>query len=318
MVNKRAQLLLVGSVLIALAVVTSVVLLNSVYAPGDLQTDEVETDTEDITGVHDDIETALTELFERTDSRDGAAMPFLAQSQIGAFEQNVSDRLVPAYSQALADRTAGSVSVEYTGGETGWAIYQQNGTAFTNRSGDGSWVAVAEQGGTETTLTRVRLRIDRVVGSDDMAFVVNGSSGAWRLNVSASDVVVDPVASSERALCGPDATVAGAKTARVEIVGDRGYVVLQSPGKPPQRCEGFPVAPDVGSDRSVEFENGGAVRGNYTITGTGGQQLPGAPGSNPSPYPKSAEPVLVDPQFEISYVSSGVTYESMFALYDDP
>jgi len=317
MVSERAQLLLVGSVLIASTVVATVILLNSIYAPADLQTDDVEDDAEHVDRLHDELHAALEQLFLEMDSRSGTQTPFVTETLNPAasinetFQENVSGTLGPAYARAFDDRRASTVRVSFVPEESvrGWAIYQRDGTTFeSSPAGPGANWTVADS---DPSLVKTRLEVREFVDSEGVSLTVNNSTASWHLNVTEGDVVVNTPRGGVRALCRVGRPLSSYDRVVVDSTGDRGSVGLYEGGHLVHRCGDFDVAPDVGSTRALRFVDGDNVRGNYTVTGTGG-----GPRRAFAPAYENPNNTIVDPAFRVTYVSAGVTYESEFTLYN--
>jgi hypothetical protein len=317
MVRERAQLLLVGSVLIAITIVATVVLLNSVYTPANLQTDDVQGDSEDVEQVHEEVRRALEGLFLEMDKKNGVRTPFFTDSlnpggnSSTTFQNNVSGELARAYARSLSDRRAGTLDVEYLAGasQTGWAAYQTDGTTYldTSTPGKTNWTVATG----DPDIVRMRLSVYDPENRPFTLKVNDSGSTAWRLNVSEDSVTVNPAAGAERDICDVSGDFDTYET-RIEVTGDRGHVEVYRNGILADRCSDFQLAPGVGSPWSVHFIRGGSVNGNYTITGVGG-----SPGDAPKiKTTNTMSKTVVNPAFKLTYVSSGVTYESTFKLYE--
>jgi len=317
MVRERAQLLLVGSVLIAIAIVATVVLLNSIYTPANLQTDDIEQNTEQIDRMHDELRVALGGLFLEVDAKDGMRTPFITNSLNPAveindtFQENVSVTLGPAYADVRNDRRSGTLDVEYLPeqSEKGWAVYQNDNTTYHSGASpaESNWT-VADG---DPDIVRMRMTMYDP-GSTPFSLKVNESGGptaAWYLNVSDTRVTVNRSTGSERAICGVSGNLDSYEI-RTEITKNRGHVELHTESGLAHRCGDFRVAPDVTS-QAVHFIRGDTVSGNYTITGTDG-----TPSFSEAPELEGSTDTIVNPAFAVTYVSSGVTYESTFQLYN--
>jgi hypothetical protein len=311
--DDRAQLLLVGSVLVALAIVASVVLLNSIYAPQNLRTGSVETDSEDLYGTQQALLDDLREYFHRVEAnttRKPAAIPYApsTDSPLANDTHNVST----LYGSLLSATSSGSISVSVTGRTVGDVVAQQSTGEFTNYS-----TVPANETGNWTLFTGVQ-RVPRFhatitsLGSETASVETTGTGGTWRLDVS-EDAVATSGPNGSTVLCDPGPAIT---SARVDVLAGSGSVVVEAGGDTHQ-CGSFRFASGV-TNHDITVERGDAIRGTYYVTADGSANTTntGAPSSS-GQQPWSVSDVVVNVDFEMTYVSGGVTYESRFPLYGE-
>jgi hypothetical protein len=130
----RAQLLLIGSITIAVVVLTSVVLLNSVHSSPSITTESDSRTLESVESVNTEVEQNVQELFDATGSG-GKILPHTNASEF----DDILEEYQESYTDVATVDGAIDISVERTDGTTGAVAY--------NRS-----IENVEADGNETTL----------------------------------------------------------------------------------------------------------------------------------------------------------------------
>jgi hypothetical protein len=307
MVNReRAQLLLVTAVLVALAIVGSVTLLNSIYSAGAVQSSAVAGDAVAIEQTHDELQVSLADLFVRVG--DGPVLN--GTGRVDDFRENVSERLLPLYYRSIAKDSGAAVSVTFNRSRstTGTGIVQRNDTTFVRPTDSAAdWTLARNLDG----IVRLRMEIDPDPGRQLSLSAANATTGdRWWLNVSDDAVRVDPADGTTRTVC----TLSGvddAATTHVDVVRTAGTVTVRTDRDVP--CGRFELAPGVDSPFALGFVDGAAATGNYTVTHTGGPARSGWSGAAGQPDEVTG---IVDPAFDVTYVSSDTSYSAQFTLYN--
>lgn len=130
----RAQLLLIGSITIAVVVLTSVVLLNSVHSSPSITTESDSRTLESVESVNTEVEQNVQELFDAT----GSGGKILPHTNASGFD-DILEEYQESYTDVATVDGAIDISVERTDGTTGAVAY--------NRS-----IENVEADGNETTL----------------------------------------------------------------------------------------------------------------------------------------------------------------------
>lgn len=310
--ESRGQLLLVAAVLIALVIVASAVLLNGLVTPESATTSSLSTDAKNIEDSTAAIQRDLDALFEHASSVDDAEtpLPYARDADLGAM---VNDNYQPHVLEDVVNRSGAILDVEYTGtGDStlGHAIYNQTADGEFGNGTHNHWTVAT---GVDP-LTRARVSVDQAdVGSASSAFqlVVDGSgSGDWRFAVT-----TDAVYAGGTEFCESDLTPGVDERVTLEVT------------KPPVRNATIEVrGPDgnVKCARSVAFGDGQgqpwdlSIENGHEAVGTYVFAFDGAPSSDATgaPWPHHEPSVVINPAFEITYATEGLTYESTFELYN--
>ena len=117
----RAQLLLIGSITIAVVVLTSVVLLNSVHSSPSITTESDSRTLESVESVNTEVEQNAQELFDATGSG-GKILPHTNESEF----DDILEEYQESYTDVATVDGAIDISVERTDGTTGAVAYNRS------------------------------------------------------------------------------------------------------------------------------------------------------------------------------------------------
>lgn len=320
MVNDdRGQLLLVAGVLLALVIVASAVLLNGIVAPGTSGTRGIANELDGLDGEAEPIRSDLEGLFEETTSRDAhsAALPYATD---GGLTDNVG-----SYSTVLFDGSAndhGSVfRVTYNDSASidGTVVFQHPDVSynFTDTARNPNW-KIAE--GAES-VPRAWFNVSEVDSGESGRINVTNLAGTQGVQLVISDTAVEfssnPTGAPTRTLCslstglGPDERI----LVEMRKPQDRTTTVYRVGPSGRDRCGSFELGEYVEPPYDVGIVDGDELNGTYAV-GLHPAGASGYAGPGPSPWPQEETGVVVNPAFDVSYVSDGITYESQFALYN--
>lgn len=113
MTRDRGQLLLIGAIVIAVVIVASVVLLNTVHSSPEITADTDARSLSDVENTNSELQNELEELFLGTDVTFGERSVY---ARTDTLEEN-TESFVEQYNDRLASDTAFVASVEYDDGE---------------------------------------------------------------------------------------------------------------------------------------------------------------------------------------------------------
>jgi len=280
--GQRGQLLLVGAILIATVVLSSVVLLNSVHDSPTVQTQQ---DTRSVEGVEwtvGELESDLDRLFVANTSNTTTAGPYANASNL--------TQLVATYERtrlnlSTTDRaTALNVTVNATDSATGAVAI-----AETPAEIDDTGYNLTDA----TDLPRLSVNASGFDGNGLNVTVANATaSQTITLNESGASGAVD---------C-PDG--AGSSFVGLDFVDGVGTVQTND-----TTCTRESFGTELTGSLNVTVQSTtGTVNATFAITGTGSAVSASAP--------TTASNVVVNPTIELRYVTPEVTYERTFRLYD--
>lgn len=279
--RERAQLLLIGSVVIAVAILGTVVLLNTIHVPADVSAQNDAQSVKNAEQVTGALEHDLRELTRAHTSikKNGTALPYVDDSD-NSFTTAVEN--YSAQYTNLSSRTSPSVvSIEYVATNTVGAV------AYQNETGD-----VAD------------------------GIVLNASDSVPRLYMNAT--ISNPTESANISFRNVDINVtsSGIFTGGSRVgecnpgVGTQVEVNLYS-GNGTVRTDGSTCGelnlPVSGSESVQITSTGFSAEGTYAISVVNAGAGPGAE--------KSAQGVEVNPTFDVVYQDSNGAYETRFSVF---
>jgi hypothetical protein len=304
----RAQLLLIASVLIALTIVASVVLLNAVYTPQTLRTGTVNTEATELRDTQHELRNELREYLNRVGIQEASAnkpdpLPYAPDGvSVAADMRNIS----ALYGNLVSARSGATLRIVKTGETVGDVVFQNKSTrTLTDGSGNSSWQVFSGV----SSMPRVRLNLSDISGNNT-SVVINGTttSEQWTLNISE-----DAVAVNGRDQCGI-ATGDTVEAVRVDLVDGQGTPVVELDGQSGQEyCTNLTMAAGVTAPYNVSIDGGDSATGRYVMTADG-SALTTTPTSD-GPYSRTDKTINLD--FRLVYVTTDITYASQFSLYSE-
>lgn len=304
--DDRGQLLLITALVVAVTILGSVTLLNSIHESPATATEQDSRSLEEAERAASQSQTNLERLFRYTTSADEAdkPLPYADKSDL--------EDAVDEYNEQLLNvstlRSAGIVDITYNdSAPLGGIATGQIGEA-TNPPGSFDWLI--QQAG---DVPRIDLNITTPPSSSYFLVEFNESSSAVReFNITrdSGDIVVtfdDPSSPSSMWECdvGDPSSI---DQIQIDVRADT--AVIQTEDSYCERSVNLPAGQvDI---RFVDPDD--TVEGAFAVTGTdpnGSDFLPSSPGDDVW-YKDS---VVVDPAFDIVYASPEVSYEAWYRLY---
>lgn len=318
--DDRGQLLLVAGVLLALVIVASAVILNGIVDPGTSGTRGIASELDSLEGDSQPLRNDLEGLFEETTSRSPSAeeeaLPYADRNDLNANIEAYRDVL---FNVAASER--GSVlQVGYNDGESleGTIVFQQPSSSynFTNNSQSGNWKLAS---GTES-IPRARFNVSELpdTGTDAEINVTNGGgTRGIRLVFTETQVDLDFVQSgpSSRTLCsglGADDSV----VVEMRKPQNRTSAIYTVSSGIRHQCGTVELGNYVEPPFDVGIETGEQINGTYAVGLRGADETGVGSGSSSWPEEHDTPDTIVNPAFDVTYVSDGITYESTFTLYN--
>jgi hypothetical protein len=297
-------MILIMAILFAVTVLTTVVLLNTLHAPADVNTQIQSSGLEDIDRTEAQVADDMERLFlvHTSMARTGEALPYAdatggPDDQFGDVVSNYSD-----LNTALAASESGAaISVTYVEARSqeGMLVRQNGSQSFTPdgaESSDGNW----------TVLDNAE-RLPR--------FAMNVTDGP-----TASDRPFEVVVDGDTKLTFDEDGVEGARVdcdlaypLQIDATNGVGTV-----SKNTEVCGTFDLdLPESGSF-ALTFENGSRIRGNYTVSGADTDtNIASEFIADPTAGRPLYNDVVVNPVFRVQYTDPTLTHESTFALYNE-
>lgn len=282
--GERGQLLLVGAILIATVVLSSVVLLNSVHDSPTVQTQQDTRSVEGIDRTIGELTSDLDRLFVANTSNTTAAGPYANASDL--------TQLVAAYERtrlnlSTTDRAMVlSVTVNTTGDAVGTTAIAETPTVI-NATGYNLTNA--------TDLPRLSVNASEFDG-DELNVTV--------ANATASQMITLNESGASGAVSCPDGTGSSFSFVRVDFIDGVGTVQTNE-----TTCTRESFGTELTGPLNVTIEStAGTVNATFAVTGTGSAVSASAP--------TTASDVVVNPLVELRYVTPEVTYERTVRLYD--
>ena len=275
--GERGQLLLVGAILIATVVLSSVVLLNSVHDSPTVQTQQDTRSVEGIDRTVGELTSDLDRLFVATTANTTTPGPYANASDL--------TRLVATYERtrlnlSTTDRaTALSVTVNATDSATGSVVLNKTPTSIN---------------GTEpllndaTNVPRLSLNASEFTGNELNVTVANQT------------ITLSAGGATGAVTCGTSSSFVG-----LEFVDGVGTVETND-----TTCARESFATGLTGPANVTLESTGPVTVTFAIAGANGSV------TADSTVARNASSVVVNPTIDLRYVTPEVTYQRTFRLYD--
>ncbi|MDG5776301.1 hypothetical protein VB773_08670 [Haloarculaceae archaeon H-GB2-1] len=318
--DDRGQLLLTGSVLVALVIVSSVVLLNGMQFTENVGDENGVSEAEQADHARDLVRTDMDRLFNRTGTRRYAASKSDLEDDIDTYNEY--------HRQMTTRRQLADVEVELVASESkrGTVLYQheRSGEDFQPAAATiNDWTLATN---VEEVPVIVLEDVDVSSLSPTSPFVLALSQDPthyWQLELYENRIVVQNQSGgsqSSQKLCDwgsrpvPNEFDVVIKGGHTQVVADDVDVSCDTPDD-----DLYDMRDEFTSNPDLEFENSGSVEGNYTITVDG--TVPSGRFS-PSPLPDARrstppDPQIINPAIRVTYNGTEIRTVSVFKLYDE-
>lgn len=297
----RAQLILVGAVVIAIALIGMATVFNSIVLTASLAPQGAKTSTSDASMYRQAAQQDLQQLFDRV-ANDSAypTEPALASN-------------ATRYSHRLAEVAANdgpryvNVSLNGTTSATRSRIVQHNSKQIRNRAGDKNWT-INPSTPTNVTELQIKLQLSQTSATTSQPFYVeveNSTTGDW-WNLTVYSNPPDQTTFTTRNNAGPLTTC---------NLGDTGVAVinLTSVSGPSTTCPGIDFATGVDPPYAISITRGNKVEGSYQITTDTTLSS-----SNYYSSPTQGDPYLVDvvktARFDFVYRDNRLAYRTQLRV----
>jgi hypothetical protein len=292
--GSRGQTILIMAILFAVIVLTTVILLNTLHAPADVQTQSQASGLEDIERTQAQVIADMERLFlvHTSVNATGEALPYAKatggpDSPFGEVVENTSE--LNAALTASESGAVVSVSYNATHSQDGGFVRQSENDTFESTGGAEDWTVLAGA----DRLPRFRMNVvDGPSSSDPFQVEVDSNT---EIGFSQSGV---EVAGVDRAGvdCELDYPIQVDATAGVVTVSNATEV-----------CGTFDLdLPDTTFD--LEFEHGSRAEGTYAISGVG---------ATAGAAPQTNNSVVVNPAFDVEYTDPAITHNATVTLYNE-
>lgn len=316
--DDRGQLILVGALLVAVTILGSITLLNTIHESPEVKTQQDARSLQDTEQKMAEVRSNLERLFLYNVSvtETGEPLPYANGSFGGVVEEYETQSM-----NLSSTTSAGVLDVTYLNGSsmTG-GIAKQNATADGYRPFPNQTVIQ-----NATTLPRMHV----VVNETNAGFTLNVTSGSdVSLRFTASGGLrKKPAGGTLTPICSPPSDFDSDADGRIklDLINGSGSVVYVT-GTGPTRtkveyCGDITFGPSLSPPLDVEFDNPGpdTANGTFVITGTDGFSLSSGLSTDENRNYRATlagDPIIVNPKFEVTYQTPDIEYDSTFALYN--
>lgn len=329
MAMNRGQLLLITALAVALAIVASVSLLNSIYTPTGVDSSKIKSDTQTLERTHEEFKTGLREYVLREDSsfqEFGQPLPYVNTTlTTNATIQEDTQRIKRLYNRQLNDVSGSTIDVRYDSEAStyGDIVVQNRSTHVTNQNGPGGDTGDWNMFKNVTTVPRFSMNVTDV-STDETRFVVDQyNAHNWSLAINETGLYVKGDAVTNRSLCNLDGTDITGST--IDLYSGSGSPTVRLDGGGTQTCGTLRLGQNVSAPFNISVEQGENIDAAYFISagGTDDEQALFAnasfildPTTQPQAKAKRADnQVLINPAIEFRYVTADMTYNGTFKLY---
>jgi len=297
----RAQLLLIGSVVVAVAILGTIVLLNIIHVPPDVgaQTDSQSvTDVERVDGA---IESDLRELTMMHTSVNGSASEPLPYVDPVGFNDTV-DGYGLNYTQLARRSSSALVSVNYTYDDSSKGVVaRQNESGLFPSSPPPTPIITGSD-----TIPVLQLNITTFPSGTETLRVQRSTGPPSEITISDSEIEFGD-ATGDRVVF--DVQPSNDDYVEVTLIGGVGQVRSN-------RAVNSSVELLVSDATGVGFQPpGGGAEGTFTISGTDTDNCPAAAGSPDIVCYGQSETIDVNPTFHVVYQDANVAYETTFSAF---
>jgi len=307
----RGQLVLIAALFVAVTILGSVVLLNSVYESPDVRTEQDIQSLSDAEWQAHSIQADLERVFLVNTSVDeaGDPLPYASNASFEAVVDTYSDNYV---NLSTTERPA-VTDIELVEARTG-GVARQNETltGYQEFNGTDDPVVIVDDA---DAISRLELFVVEagITSSVNFTVRIEGNAGGDSTIAVADDVVVvDPDVGPQQQCSWENDPLA------VDLTNGTGAVSTNE-----TYCGVEGAWQSLSPPLSVVFENGTDARGAFTVTGVdpdaSGTDLTGSPGSDNRWYSESTATgadYIVDPVYRIEYRSPNVAYNATYAPYN--
>lgn len=310
--DRRGQLVLITALFVAVTIVGSVVLLNSIHESPDAGTEQDAGSLTDAEWQTRSVQDDLVRIFRVNTSvaEAGDPLPYANNDTFGGAVDTYADH----YANLSTTDTPAVVDVELIGGRTGGvARGNETATGYEQFNGTDDPVVIVDNADAVPRLELVVVEAGRTA-SRNFTVRIEETTGTNDATVTVTDdtVVVDPDG-------GPQQTCSWTHTPlTVDLVNGTGAVTTNE-----TYCGIGGAWQSLSPGLTVVFENGTDARGGFTVTGVdpdaSGTDLSGSPGTDNRWYSEttaSGDDYLVDPVFRVEYRNPNVAYNATYRPYN--
>lgn len=303
--GSRGQLMLVGAILMALVVISTVVLLNGVQLSENTGSEDTLRATDQTQETTEALQTNVRTVFRHFDDNGG---PYISTTDVNDFREDVV-LFNQTYTNLTTFHTSSFVNVDIDSADsfTGMAL-RSDGGAFESASGGATWTVASDA----PEMPYLSMNVTDQSANSGTDFVVrfqnsNDSTEYTELRFTEDEVRLDGSdVGSSVSLCSADTD---GHWTHLRIVD--GGARLETEGS--LECDAFSVEFDHNVD--VLIQQGSEATGSFLLTvGDGATITPGnyGPAGSGTPYTvgQTGPPVLINPALDIDYNSPDITYET--------
>ena len=301
--DDRGQLILIGALLVAATILGSIVLLNTIHESPEVSTQQDSQSLVETERTVDQVKAGLERAFLVNTSMDeqGEALPYVNGS--GGFE-TLAAEYVSGYLNLSTTDTAGVVDVTLVGNQTG-GIARQNRTIAGFEEYPSGELTLIEGA---KAVPRFHLVVNETQLSPFTVWINETTvSPLDNVSLSVNDSTVENGGSFDPWTC----DVSGdTRPIEIDFVDGVGEVRTGE-----TYCGDLEFGKSLVPEVNVTFENGNKVNGTYTITAVDPVSIESF--SEPYRWNRvSGTTYIVNPIFEIEYLTPNVEYSATYAPYN--
>ena len=306
--DDRGQLILIGALLVAATILGSIVLLNTIHESPEVSTQQDSQSLVETERTVDQVKAGLERAFLVNTSMDeqGEALPYVNGS--GGFE-TLATEYVSGYLNLSTTDTAGVVNATLVGNQTG-------GIARQNRTDTGEYKKYNETGDPVTiiqnaeTIPRLHLLVNETSASSFTLWInqtdIPPSGTPLNASLEISDNTVEKGGSAPGSWA---CDLPGNSLIEIDFIDGVGEVRTGE-----TYCGDLEFGAFDPARYNVTFENGNRVNGTYTITAVDPVSIESF--SEPYRWNRVSGTTVVNPIFEIEYLTPNVEYSATYAPYN--
>lgn len=301
--DSRGQTILIMAILFAVIVLTTVILLNTLHAPANVQTQSQSSGLEDVELTEAQVANDMERLFlvHTSVATTGEPLPYVEadggpDSRFGDVVENTSD--LDAALRASESGAVVRVRYNATRSQEGMLVRQNDSTREFTYDGyspsDQNWTVLDDAEG----LPRFSMNVTEAPDDSDSPFevVVDGGNELTFDDDGVEGAGVD---------CELSYPIQVDATAGIGTISNETEV-----------CGTFDLEPPDSFD--LTFENGSEVTGTYTVSGVDADAAGSDIDSNTYDWQHATDDdVIVNPAFDVQYTEPAITHNATIVLYDE-
>jgi len=308
----RAQLLLIGAIVIAIVVVASVVLLNTVHSSPEITADRDAKSLSDVENANNELQNNLEEVFLGTNATDDRKLAYVE----GDSFEGVIDSYTEQYNDAVAPDSALVASIDYVDGTEGALAWNESvNTSLRDVQQEEETLLDVEGVDFEDDVPVPTLRLEATLVEEEVALAFVNETDAADEEVK---LELDPNNGDGEVTFGGEPLCSFEENASIDLRAGTGTIETDE-----ETCTGvtieFPDDLEAGTIDDVEdiekitlqYVPGQVEHISYEVS------TKDAECGEPGEWNECVDGVELNPTFAIELKDPSVSYSSTFTVYED-